>query len=177
MGAVALTKKGVVDDHCNVGGIPEACDHQGKTAADELGPHALASTVGLSVGAALVVLSTVLFLTEPPPQRPAAFLPGAGDIRPTGRKVDRARTRSRRHASARGDIRPSAGEARPNAPPHARRLAKTRPRLIDPVAGSAVREIYGVVFRALTLRSPCGQLPRFLSANALGCKPAYTFTA
>ena len=73
MGAVALTKKGVVDDHCNVGGIPEACDHQGKAAADELGTYALASTVGLAAGGALVVLSTVLFITEPQAPRPAAI--------------------------------------------------------------------------------------------------------
>ena len=71
MGGVALAKKGVVDAHCNVGGIPEACDHAGKAAADELGSFALASTVGLSAGGALVVLSTILFLTEPQPPRPA----------------------------------------------------------------------------------------------------------
>ena len=72
MGAVALTKKSVVDEHCNVGGIPEACDHQGKAAADELKAFALASTVGLAAGGALVVLSTVLFVTEPRPPTPAA---------------------------------------------------------------------------------------------------------
>jgi hypothetical protein len=72
MGGVALTKKSVVDAHCNVGGIPEACDHQGKTAADELHTFALVSTVGLAAGAALVVLSTVLFVTEPSAPKPAA---------------------------------------------------------------------------------------------------------
>lgn len=72
MGAVALAKKGVVDEHCNVGGIPEACDRQGKAAADELGSFALASTVGLAAGGALVVLSTVLFVTEPPAPKLAA---------------------------------------------------------------------------------------------------------
>jgi hypothetical protein len=71
MGGVALAKKGSVDAHCNVGGIPEACDHAGKAAADELQSFALASTVGLAAGTALVVLSTVLFLTEPPAPRPA----------------------------------------------------------------------------------------------------------
>ncbi|MEP7122965.1 MAG: tetratricopeptide repeat protein [Byssovorax sp.] len=72
MGGVALAKKSVVDAHCNVGGIPEACDHTGKAAADELQPFALASTVGLAAGAALVVLSTVLFVTEPSPPKPPA---------------------------------------------------------------------------------------------------------
>ena len=71
MGGVALAKKGIVDAHCNVGGIPEACDHQGKTAADDLQTFALASTVGLAAGGALVVLSTVLFVTEPPAPKPA----------------------------------------------------------------------------------------------------------
>jgi hypothetical protein len=70
MGGVALAKKGIVDAHCNVGGIPEACDHTGKLAADDLGSFALASTVGLAAGGALVVLSTVLFVTEPSPPKP-----------------------------------------------------------------------------------------------------------
>jgi hypothetical protein len=72
MGGVAVAKKSVVDAHCNVGGIAEACDHQGKAAADELHTFALASTVGLAAGAALVVLSTVLFVTEPSAPKPAA---------------------------------------------------------------------------------------------------------
>jgi hypothetical protein len=70
MGGAALAKKSVVDDHCNVGGIAEACDHQGKAAADELKAFALASTVGVVAGGALVVVSTVLFVTEPAAPKP-----------------------------------------------------------------------------------------------------------
>ncbi len=72
MGGVAIAKKSVVDAHCNVGGIPEACDHPGKMAADKLHSFALASTVGLAAGAALVVLSTVLFVTEPSAPKPVS---------------------------------------------------------------------------------------------------------
>ncbi len=72
MGGAALAKKGVVDDHCNVGGLVEACDHQGKAAADDLKAFALASTVGVVAGGALVVVSTVLFVTEPAAPKPAA---------------------------------------------------------------------------------------------------------
>lgn len=71
MGGVALSKKGVVDGHCNVGGVAEACDHDGKAAADTLHTFALASTVGFVAGGALAVASVVLFATEPAPPKPA----------------------------------------------------------------------------------------------------------
>jgi tetratricopeptide (TPR) repeat protein len=71
MGGVALAKKGVVDAHCNVGGIAEACDHDGKAAADELGAFALASTIGFIAGGALTIASVVLFATEPAAPKPA----------------------------------------------------------------------------------------------------------
>ena len=70
MGGVALAKKGVVDAHCNIGGIAEACDHDGKAAADQLGTFALASTVGFIAGGALTVASVVLFATEPAASKP-----------------------------------------------------------------------------------------------------------
>jgi tetratricopeptide (TPR) repeat protein len=72
MGGVALARKSVVDAHCNVGGVAEACDHDGKAAADQLGTFALASTVGFVAGGALVVASVVLFATEPAPPKPAS---------------------------------------------------------------------------------------------------------
>jgi hypothetical protein len=88
MGGVAIAKKSVVDAHCNLGGVAEACDHDGKKAADELGSFALASTVGLAAGGALAVLSTVLFVTEPAAPKPVVradarwirigVVPGAG---------------------------------------------------------------------------------------------------
>lgn len=72
MGGLAIAKKGVIDVHCNVGGVAEACDHEGKAAADQLGTFALASTVGLAVGGALVVVSVVLLAAEPSTPKPAA---------------------------------------------------------------------------------------------------------
>jgi hypothetical protein len=71
MGGVAIARKSVVDAHCNVGGVAEACDHDGKKAADELTAFGLASTIGLAAGGALVVLSTALFVTEPAAPKPA----------------------------------------------------------------------------------------------------------
>lgn len=71
MGGVALARKGVVDDHCDLGGVAEACDHQGKEAADQLKTFALASTVGFVAGGALAVASVVLFATEPASPKPA----------------------------------------------------------------------------------------------------------
>lgn len=70
MGGVALARKSVVDAHCNVGGIAEACDHDGKAAADQLGTFALASTLGFIAGGALTVASVVLFATEPAAPKP-----------------------------------------------------------------------------------------------------------
>jgi hypothetical protein len=70
MGGLALAKKSVVDAHCNVGGIAEACDRDGKVAADQLGAFALASTVGFVAGGALAVTSVVLFATEPAAPKP-----------------------------------------------------------------------------------------------------------
>ncbi len=71
MGGVALARKSVVDAHCDVGGVAEACDHDGKAAADQLGTFALASTLGFVAGGALAVASVVLFATEPASPRPA----------------------------------------------------------------------------------------------------------
>jgi hypothetical protein len=79
MGGVALARKSVVDAHCDVGGVAEACDHDGKAAADQLGTFALASTVGFVAGGALAVASVVLFVTEPAKPLPA---PSAGSSSP-----------------------------------------------------------------------------------------------
>ena len=72
MGGLTIAKKSVVDAHCNVGGIAEACDHEGKAAADQLEGLALASTLGVVAGGALAVVSVVLFATEPAAPKPTA---------------------------------------------------------------------------------------------------------
>ena len=72
MGGLSIGRKSVVDAHCNVGGIAEACDHQGKAAADQLDRYALASTLSLVAGGALTVVSVVLFATEPAAPKPIA---------------------------------------------------------------------------------------------------------
>jgi hypothetical protein len=60
-GALVFEKKGIVDDNC-VGTI---CNEDGKTAADDARPLALASNLGFGIGAGALIAGTVLILTEP----------------------------------------------------------------------------------------------------------------
>jgi hypothetical protein len=64
-GGLALAKKSKVDQNCGLGGVPEVCNHTGKTAADALKTLGLVSTIGFSVGLAAAGTSVILFVTEP----------------------------------------------------------------------------------------------------------------
>lgn len=85
LGGLAAGEKGTVDTSCGLGGVPGACNHAGKTAADRLQAWGLGSTVGLSIGAAAVATAVVLVVTEPR----GAAVAGAGGVQvalgPTGR--------------------------------------------------------------------------------------------
>jgi hypothetical protein len=65
LGGLALGEKGAFDAGCNVGGVPGACTHAGKAAADRLQALGNGSSAALAVGAGAAVAATVLFATEP----------------------------------------------------------------------------------------------------------------
>jgi hypothetical protein len=64
-GALTLGNKSVITQHCNVGGIPTACDATGFSAASQAKTEGLVSSVAFGVGIAGVVAGAVLLLTEP----------------------------------------------------------------------------------------------------------------
>jgi hypothetical protein len=84
-GAVAVGNNGVVTSHCNVGGVPAACDHQGLVAANRLKSAGLVSTVGFVSGGGLVVAGLLVFGRGPAGPSPAAPKP-AGST--TARRVE-----------------------------------------------------------------------------------------
>jgi hypothetical protein len=49
--------------------------------------------------------------------------------------------------------------------------------VVDTVTRQINTHFYGSVVRTITLRSPCGQIPAILAANAPCFKSAYTFAA
>ncbi|AUX45122.1 hypothetical protein SOCE26_066030 [Sorangium cellulosum] len=70
-GALAIQKKGVVDDRC----AGTACDADGMAAADAMKALGLASTIGFGVGLAGAGAAAVLLFTEP---EPASTRPSGG---------------------------------------------------------------------------------------------------
>lgn len=61
MGAIALEKKGVIDEHCP----DRKCDAEGSKALKDAQVPGLVSTIGFGVGAAGVAAAVVLWLTAP----------------------------------------------------------------------------------------------------------------
>jgi len=74
-GTAALVNKSDIVAHCNVGGIAEACDHQGIVAANHLESASLVSTVGFLAGGAFVTLGVVLLSQEAADLKAAAAKP------------------------------------------------------------------------------------------------------
>ncbi|APR79558.1 Hypothetical protein A7982_04905 [Minicystis rosea] len=72
-GAVAVSKKGVLKQHCGIGGDPTACDHEGKLAADGLETSGLISTIGFGIGIAGAATGIALFVAEPKAQPAGAM--------------------------------------------------------------------------------------------------------
>lgn len=68
MGGLALSSKGVVDEHCP----NKICDAEGAKALEEGRTTSLVSTIGLGVGAAGVATAVILFLTEPKKAAPSS---------------------------------------------------------------------------------------------------------
>jgi len=60
-GGLAIGGKSTMDDNCN----GEACNHEGKEAADETQALALVSTIGFPVGLAGLAAGTALWLLSP----------------------------------------------------------------------------------------------------------------
>lgn len=73
MGGLTLADKGVISQHCGIGGDATACDDAGLAAAAGSKTRGLVSTVGFGVGLAGVAIASVLVLTEP--KRANAGLP------------------------------------------------------------------------------------------------------
>lgn len=71
MGGLTLAKKGTIEANCNLGGVPDLCNHAGKVAADSAQTTGFISAVGFGLGVAGVGVATVLLLTEPK-KKPAA---------------------------------------------------------------------------------------------------------
>jgi hypothetical protein len=61
-GALALSKKGAIDDNCGIGGDDTACNAEGKDAADSAQTLALVSTVSFAVGVVGIGTGTVLLI-------------------------------------------------------------------------------------------------------------------
>jgi hypothetical protein len=61
MGGLALGEKGTIDDNC----VDHVCNADGKEAADRGQSYAMASTVLLPVGAALIAAGVTLYLVAP----------------------------------------------------------------------------------------------------------------
>ena len=76
-GGMAVAKKSAVDDNCGVGGVPAACNHTGKVAADSLKTLGLVSTIGISAGVGAVGVGVVLLATAPKEKAVALGLRGA----------------------------------------------------------------------------------------------------
>jgi hypothetical protein len=68
MGALTLSKRGVIDAHCGRRGDPRGCDDEGIAAARAAKPLGLASSLGFGVGIAGVGAAAVLLLTAQGPQ-------------------------------------------------------------------------------------------------------------
>jgi hypothetical protein len=61
-GGMAIGEKSTMDDNCD----GEACNHEGKVAADEVQALALGSTIGFTVGLAGLAAGTLLWFLLPP---------------------------------------------------------------------------------------------------------------
>ena len=77
MGGLALGKKAIIDDNCGPGADPKnpsdalACQPAGLTAAKDVKPLGLVSTIGFAVGLVGVGTAVVLILTEQKTAKPA----------------------------------------------------------------------------------------------------------
>ena len=80
-GALVLEKKGTVEDNC----VGTVCTKDGKAAADDARPLALASNLGFAIGAAGLIAGTLLILTEPRAPRTGRAKPWvSADAAPLG---------------------------------------------------------------------------------------------
>ncbi|MBK8252744.1 MAG: hypothetical protein IPK82_08765 [Polyangiaceae bacterium] len=85
MGGLALSSKGVVDEHCP----NKNCDAEGAKALEEGRTTSLVSTIGLGVGAAGVATAVILLLTEPKKAAASAkSLPGRNVGQSLGVSID-----------------------------------------------------------------------------------------